>query len=181
MDQYVKEAADEIEKAIDSFQTRLAKIQTGRANPSILNGIQCDYYGDKMDITSLASVSMPEPRQLLVKPYSREDLKAIATAIAAANIGINPQTEADQIRLVFPPMTTEVRKESAKKAKAMGDEAKVAIRQARRDAMDLLKADDTYTEDLQKRVEEDIQKEVDKGNKRVDEIVENKTKELMTI
>ena len=181
MDPYVKEATDKIAKSLDSFRTGLTKLRSGRANPAMLNGITCDYYGERMEISSLSSISMPEPRQLLVKPYSREDLKAIAAGIAAANIGVNPQIEADAIRIVVPPMTEEIRKDTAKKCKALGDDAKVSIRNIRRDTLSLLKDDDTYSDDLRDRLEEEIQKEVDKGNKEIDSIVAEKTKEIMTI
>jgi ribosome recycling factor len=87
MDPIVNEASGKMDKSIQSYQGSLAKLRSGRANPAILSGIMCDYYGDKMDITTLCSISMPEPRQLLVKPYSRDDLKTVATAISLANIG----------------------------------------------------------------------------------------------
>lgn len=181
MDPYVKEVTDKIAKCLDSFRIGLTKLRSGRANPAMLNGITCDYYGERMEISSLSSISMPEPRQLLVKPYSREDIKAIAAGIAAANIGVNPQVEADAIRIVVPPMTEEIRKDTAKKCKALGDEAKVSIRNIRRDTLSLLKEDDTYSDDLRDRLEDEIQKEVDKGNKEIDSIVTEKTKEIMTI
>ena len=181
MDPYVKEVTDKIAKSLESFRTGLTKLRSGRANPAMLNGVTCDYYGDKMEISSLCSISMPEPRQLLVKPYSREDIKAIAASIAAANLGINPLVEADAIRIVVPPMTEEIRKDTAKKCKALGDEAKVSIRNIRRDTLSLLKDDDSYSDDLRDRLEEEIQKEVDKGNKEIDSIVTEKTKEIMTI
>ena len=116
MDAYAIEAKEKMEKSIAAFKVGLSKLRSGRANPAMLNGIMCDYYGEKMDITSLSSISMPEPRQLLVKPYSREDLKTIGSAIAAANLGINPQIEADAIRIIVPPMTEEIRKDIVKKA-----------------------------------------------------------------
>ncbi len=181
MDPYVKEVTDKVAKSLESFRTGLTKLRSGRANPAMLNGVTCDYYGDKMEISSLCSISMPEPRQLLVKPYSREDIKAIAAGIAAANLGINPLVEADAIRIVVPPMTEEIRKDTAKKCKALGDEAKVSIRNIRRDTLSLLKDDDTYSDDLRDRLEDEIQKEVDKGNKEIDSIVAEKTKEIMTI
>ena len=134
-----------------------------------------------MDITSLCSISMPEPRQLLIKPYSREDLKSIASAIAAANLGINPQVEASDIRIIVPPLTEDVRKQIAKEAKGIADETKVNIRNIRRDYMDLLKADDTMSDDYKDRVEEDIQKVVTESNKKVDDILAEKQKEVMTI
>ena len=123
MDAYTKEIIEKMNKTIDALKSSLNKLRSARANPAMLNGIQCDYYGEKMDITSLCSISMPEPRQLLVKPYSREDMKTVASAIAGANLGINPQVEADCIRLIIPPLTEETRKDIAKKAKGLGDEA----------------------------------------------------------
>ncbi len=181
MDPLVNEARESLEKCIDALKHNFSKLRSGRANPAILNGINCDYYGDQMDINSLCQVSMPEPRQLLVKPYSREDIKTIAAAIAAANIGINPQIEADSIRLVFPPMTEDVRKNVAKDAKKIAEESRVAIRNIRRDFMDLVKSDEEMSEDYQKRVQEDIQKEVDAVNKQVDELLATKTEEILSI
>lgn len=181
MDAYTKEIIEKMNKTTDALKSSLNKLRSARANPAMLNGIQCDYYGEKMDITSLCSISMPEPRQLLVKPYSREDIKAVASAIAGANLGINPQVEADCIRLIIPPLTEETRKEIAKKAKGLGDEAKVAIRNIRRDYLSLLKDDDSMSDDYRDRVEDEIQKEVDKASKKLDEIVAEKTKEIMTI
>ncbi len=181
MDQLVNEAKGQMDKAIESYKGRLSKLRTGRANPKMLDGIKCDYYGDKMDITSLSSISMPEPRQLLIKPYSREDLKTIASAIAGANLGVNPQVEASDIRIIVPPLTEDVRKQIAKEAKVIGDETKVAIRNIRRDYLDLLKDDDSMSDDYKDRVEEDIQKVVTDANKLVDEILAEKQKEIMTI
>jgi len=181
MDAYVLECKDRFEKTIAALKASLAKLRSGRANPAMLEGIKCDYYGDKMDITSLCSISMPEPRQLLVKPYSREDLKAVAAAISAANLGVNPQVEADAIRIVVPPMTEEIRKDIVKRAKAMGEDAKVAIRNIRRDTLSLLKEDDTMSDDYKATVEKDIQREVDSANHMVEEIVNQKTTEVMSI
>ena len=181
MDAYVIECKDRFDKTLVALKGSLAKLRSGRANPAILEGIKCDYYGEKMDITSLCSVSMPEPRQLLVKPYSRDDLKAVGAAISAANLGVNPQIEADAIRIVVPPMTEEIRKDIVKKAKALGEEAKVAVRNIRRDTLSLLKEDDSMSDDYKEIVEKDIQKEVDSANKAIDETVAEKTKEVMSI
>ena len=180
-DAYVLECKDKFEKTISALKQNLGKLRSGRANPAMLSGIKCDYYGDKMDITSLCSISMPEPRQLLVKPYSREDIKAVATAIQAANLGVNPQVEADAIRIIIPPMTEEIRKDIAKKAKALGEEAKVAIRNVRRDMLSLVKEDDSMSDDYKELVEKEIQKEVDASNKLIEEIIAEKTKEIMSI
>jgi ribosome recycling factor len=181
MDAYAIEAKEKMEKSIAAFKVGLSKLRSGRANPAMLNGIMCDYYGEKMYITSLSSISMPEPRQLLVKPYSREDLKTIGSAIAAANLGINPQIEADAIRIIVPPLTGELRQQIAKEAKALAEEAKVSIRNVRRDALDLLKIDETMSDDYKKRVEDEIQKVVTESNKSVEDILAEKTKEILSI
>lgn len=181
MDPIVNEVSDKMDKCIQSYVGSLSKLRSGRANPAILSGIMCDYYGDKMDITTLCSISMPEPRQLLVKPYSRDDLKTVASAIAAANIGINPLVEADSIRLIVPPLTEEIRKDIAKQAKGMADEAKVSIRNVRRDYLDLVKEDDTMSDDYKERVQDDIQKAIDVANKKIEDILAEKTKEILSI
>jgi len=181
MDAYVAEASSKMDKSIESFKGSLAKLRSGRANPAVLEGIQCDYYGDKMDINTLCSVSMPEPRQLLVKPFSRDDLKSIAAAISAANLGINPIVEADAIRLIVPPLTQDIREQIAKQAKGLADEAKVSIRNIRRDYLDLLKEDDSMSDDYKERVEDDIQKIVEGANKKIDETLAYKQKEILTL
>ena len=181
MDAYVVECKEKFEKTVVALKQNLGKLRSNRANPAMLNGIRCDYYGDKMDISALCSISVPEPRQLLVKPYSREDLKTVAAAINAANLGINPNVEADCIRIIIPPMTEEIRKDIAKKAKGLGEEAKVAIRNIRRDMLSLLKEDDSMSDDYRDRVEDDIKKEVDNVMKQIDDIIAEKTKEVMSI
>lgn len=181
MDAYVIEAKSDFEKCLKNLEYGLSKLRSGRANPALLEGIKCDYYGEKMDISSLCSISMPEPRQIYVKPYSREDLKSVGSAIAAANIGINPQIEADGIRLIFPPLTEDIRKETAKRAKVLGEEAKVAIRNVRRDTLSLLKDDDSMSDDYKEMVEKDLQKEVDAAMEKVEAAVAEKQKEIMSI
>lgn len=181
MDAYVLECKDRFEKTVSALKANLAKLRSGRANPAMLEGIQCDYYGEKMDVNALCAISMPEPRQLLVKPYSREDIKAVASAIAAANLGINPQVEADAIRLIIPAMTEEIRKDIVKKAKALGEDAKVAARNIRRDTLSVLKEDDSMSDDYKEMVEKDIQKEVDNVTKAIEDAVAEKTKEVMSI
>ncbi len=180
-DAYVLECKDRFEKTVVALKGNLGKLRSGRANPAMLEGIKCDYYGDKMDISSLCSIAIPEPRQLLIKPYSRDDIKTIASAISAANLGVNPQVEADCIRIIVPPMTEDIRKEISKKAKALGEDAKVAIRNVRRDTLSLLKEDDSMSDDYKDLVEKDIQKEVDLANKKIEEIIAEKTKEIMSI
>lgn len=181
MEEIVLEAKERMSKTIDSFKSDLAVLRTGRASPAILDRIECDYYGDKILINQISSVSVPEPRQLVIKPYDRGDIKAIASAIAASNIGINPQVEADCIRLVVPALTEESRRELAKKAKAMSEDAKVAIRNIRREHIDFVKESDEMTDDLKKRVQDDIQKVVDEAIASIDSLLKDKEKEIMSI
>ena len=181
MDAYVMEAKGEFEKAVKNLGVGMDKLRSGQANPAMLNGVMCDYYGDRMAIVDLCQISRPEPRQLYIRPYSREDIKSIAAGIAAANLGVNPQIEADGIRIVVAPLTEETRKDIAKKAKALGEEAKVAVRNVRRDTLSMLKDDDSMSDDYRDRVEEDLQKEVDAVNKTIESIVKEKQDEILSI
>lgn len=176
---------DEIElkmtKTVESLEGNLNTLRTGRASSALLDNLYCDYYGDKMLVKDIAAIKVPEPRQLLIMPYDASDLKSIVAAINASEIGINPIVDGKQIRLNMPPLTEDRRKELAKKAKAYGEENKIAIRNIRRDAMDLIKKDDSYTEDSRKKEEEAIQKLTDSFIKKVDETVKAKEAEIMAI
>lgn len=179
------EILDEIElkmtKTVESLEGNLNTLRTGRASSALLDNLYCDYYGDKMLVKDIAAIKVPEPRQLLIMPYDAGDLKSIVAAINASEIGINPIVDGKQIRLNMPPLTEDRRKELAKKAKAYGEENKIAIRNIRRDAMDLIKKDDSYTEDSRKKEEEAIQKLTDSFIKKVDETVKAKEAEIMAI
>lgn len=176
---------DEIElkmtKTVESLEGNLNTLRTGRASSALLDNLYCDYYDDKMLVKDIAAIKVPEPRQLLIMPYDAGDLKSIVAAINASEIGINPIVDGKQIRLNMPPLTEDRRKELAKKAKAYGEENKIAIRNIRRDAMDLIKKDDSYTEDSRKKEEEAIQKLTDSFIKKVDETVKAKEAEIMAI
>jgi ribosome recycling factor len=181
MDDILIEAEGKMGKSVDSFKMSLNTLRTGRANAAILDNIQCDYYGDKMPINQIAAIKVPEPRQLLIMPYDQNDIKSIVSAINASEIGINPIIDGKQIRLVIPALTEERRKDLCKKAKVYGEEAKVAIRNIRRDLMDFVKDDDSYTEDTRKKEEADIQKVTDKFIQEVDSIYKDKENEIMAI
>lgn len=181
MEAIINEAASKMEKTISSFEGALGKLRTGRANPAILAGIMCDYYGDKIELTSICQISMPEGRQLLIHPYSREDMKCVLAALSSANLGINPQAEADSIRLIVPPLTEDIRKDIAKQAKALGEEGKVSIRNIRRDYMDLLKEDDSMSDDYRDRVEADLEKAVSNALSKIESILTAKTKDILSI
>ena len=177
----IKEMEERMKKVLVNLSANFNTLRTGRANPTLLDSVYCEYYGDKMLIKDIAMISVPEPRQLLIQPYDSGDIKTIAAAINASEIGINPIVDAKQIRLVMPPLTEDRRKELAKKAKNYGEEAKVAIRNIRRDAMDEIKKDKDYTEDTRKREEEAVQKSTDLYIKKVDDAFKQKEKDIMSI
>lgn len=181
MEDVILKAREKMDKSILNLKENLNTLRTGRANPSLLNNIDCDYYGEKMPVSQLAAISTPEPRQLLIAPYDSNDIKSVVAAINASNIGINPIVDGKQIRLIMPPLTEERRKEFAKKAKIYGEDSKVAIRNIRRDFIDLIKKDDTYTEDSLKKEEENVQKVTDEFIKLIDETIKKKTEEILTI
>ena len=181
MDAIALEAKESMKKTINVFQNELVRFRTGRASAAVLQGIECEYYGDKIEISQISSISSPEPRQLLIKPYDKGDVKSILSAIAAANIGINPVNEGDSIRLTFAPLTEETRRDLVKRAKALAEESKVAIRNIRRDFVDLVKESDDYTEDLQHQILDEIQEVTDDSVKEIDEIFKKKETEIMTV
>lgn len=181
MDAIALEAKESMKKTIVAFENELVTIRTGRASPAMLERIECDYYGDKIGINQISSVSSPEPRQLLIKPYDKNDIKSICAAIAAANIGVNPVNEGDCIRITVAPLTEETRRELVKKAKAMSEESKIAIRNIRRDFIDLVKASDDMTEDMQHQVQDEIQKVTDESVGEIESILAKKESEIMAI
>ncbi len=184
MQDVVTELKSRIDKTLDDLRKDLTKVRTGRASPNLLEGIRVDYYGTPTPLSGVANISTPEPRLIVIKPWERNLLKDIEKAIREANLGINPMNDGEVIRLPFPPLTEERRKEIAKQVKTRGEEHKVAIRNVRRDANEQLKVqlkDKAITEDDQKRLMEKVQKETDDGVKKVDEIVSKKEKEVMEV
>lgn len=171
---------EELIGKIESLRKSLATLRTGRASPKMLDGIQVEYYGDKIALNQIASIQVPEPRQLLIKPYDRNDIKAIVSALNASNIGITPINDGNLVRLNVPALTEERRREIAKTAKKYAEEGKVAIRNSRRDALDMIK-DAEYPEDMQKKLEQEAQKLTDEYCKKADEEFASKEKEIMTI
>ena len=181
MDAYALEAQEKMNKSIDNYKVNLSSLRTGRASASMLNGVLVDYYGSSTPVNQIASITSPEPRQLLIKPYDKNDVKNIVAAIHASNLGLNPINEGIVIRLIIPVLTEDRRKEIVKQARKYAEEAKVAVRNIRRDYMDILKIDDSYPEDLQKRAQDDIQKVTDEATKNIDTILQEKEKEIMAI
>ncbi len=173
-----------MEKSIDVLDGEYKKLRAGRANPAVLDKVSVDYYGVPTPINQLAVVNVPEARTLTVQPWDASTLKTIERAINEADIGINPQNDGKIIRLVFPPLTEERRKDLAKDVHKMGEDSKVAIRSIRRDAVDKLKTmkkNSEITEDDQKQGEKKIQDLTDKYCKQIDTMSADKTKEIMEI
>lgn len=176
--------SDKMRKSIDAVNADFASVRAGRANASVLDRISVDYYGSPTPIQQIASVSTPDARSLLIQPWDGSVLKGIEKAILASDLGINPQNDGKQIRLNFPPLTEERRKELIKGVSKTGEEAKVALRNIRRDALDKFKAaqkKSEITEDELHDGEDKMQKLTDKYVKEVDAMVAKKSKELAEV
>jgi len=174
---------EKMNKTMDNLAGELATIRAGRANPNVLNRIMVDYYGSPTPIQQVGNVSVPEPRMIQIQPWEKSLLKAIEKAIQMSDLGINPTNDGSVIRLIFPELTEERRKELAKDVKKKGEAAKVAVRNIRRDGNDALKKlkGSEVSEDAIKDMEKDLQKMTDKFIEKVDKAVEVKTKEIMTV
>lgn len=167
-------------KAIENLEMRLLNIRAGRANPAMLNGINAVYYGTPTPIQSLANITVPEARQLMIKPFDRGCLKDIERAINEANIGITPTNNGEIIILTIPELTEERRREYVKQAKSTAEEAKVALRNIRQDANNAIKREE-YPEDEEKMMLDDVQELIGKYNKIVDDKLKEKEQELMHV
>ncbi|MEG1462184.1 MAG: ribosome recycling factor, partial [Anaerorhabdus sp.] len=163
------------------FSESLATVRTGRANTTMLDHVEVDYYGSPTPVNQIASISVVEGRTLVIKPYDSSSLKNIEKACNEADLGIAPQNDGTVIRLTVPALTEETRKEMCKKVSKYAEEAKVQIRNLRRDGNDAAKKDDTLTEDMEKDCLDKIQKLTDEFIKKIDDIAANKEKEVMTI
>ena len=184
MQEHLKLYEDKMEKSLDVLLDEYASIRAGRANPHVLDRLRIDYYGTPTPIQQVGNVTVPEARMIVIQPWEKSLLKEIEKAILVSDLGINPTNDGNVIRLVFPELTEERRKDLAKDVKKKGEGAKIAIRNIRRDAMDSIKkmekAGDISEDDL-KQGEEKIQKITDKMIEKVDKAIETKTKEIMTV
>lgn len=183
MNERLKVYEDKMNKTMANLDGELGTIRAGRANPNVLNKIKVDYYGTPSPIQQVANVSVPEARMIQIQPWEKNMLKVIEKAIQVSDLGINPTNDGSMIRLVFPELTEERRKELVKDVKKKGEGAKVAIRNIRRDGNDAFKKlkGSEVSEDEIKDMETDLQKLTDKYVKEVDKAVESKSKEVMTV
>ncbi len=184
MKNIIKNAEEKMTKTISVLQVDLSTMKAGRANPTMLDRVQVEYYGSMCPITQVANVSAPEPRVLQITPWEQTILKDIEKAILTSDLGLNPSNDGTVIRLVIPELTEETRKNLVKNVKKAGEDSKVALRSIRRDANDKIKAlkkDGELSEDEVKKAEDNIQKVTDKFVKEVDKLIEAKEKEIMSI
>lgn len=177
----IQKAKENMEKSIKVYQKTLASIRAGVANASILDGIQVEYYGAPTPLNQMSSVTIPEPRVLLITPYDVNSLDDIEHALLASNLGLTPANDGKVIRLVIPQLTGERRQEIAKQVGKEAEEAKIAVRNVRRDAMNTLKRqlkDDEITEDEERNFEKQVQKVTDDATKKIDQLADEKRKEI---
>lgn len=173
-----------MEKAVDALRRDLSKVRTGRASVAILDDVRVDYYGTPTPLNQIGTLAVPEPRLITIQPWEKKLIPEIERAIQKADLGINPTSDGIVIRLAFPALTEERRKEMVKQVKKMGEEGKIAVRNARRDANEGLKKllkDKEISEDDEKRGEKEIQELTDEFIARIDKVIADKEKELMEI
>ena len=181
MEEILELTKQKMDKSIQSLQTELSTVRTGLANAAILDRVEVMYYGFKTPLNQVASISVPEPRLLMIKPFDKSTIKEIEKAIVDSNLGLNPLNDGTVIRLPIPALTEDRRKELCKQVSRLGEDCKVSIRNIRRDANDSVKKNKEYSEDTRKGLEEDIQKLTDESTKKVDSLVKEKESALLTI
>lgn len=180
----IDNVSEKMDKALDNLDLNFSEIRAGRANPAILNKVTVEYYGTPTPLNQVASIAVPEARQILIQPWDKSLINDIIKGIEKAEIGINPMNDGNSIRLIFPELTEERRKEIVKDIKKMSEEAKVAVRNVRRDAMDDAKNElknKEISEDEEKVLEDQIQKTTDSYVGKIDEMTEKKINEIMTV
>jgi ribosome recycling factor len=184
LDGIVKSSKDSMEKALESLKKGLATIRTGRANPGMLDSVRVDYYDAPTPLSQLATVTVADARMLVVKPFDKKALKEIERGIVEANLGFNPTNDGEMLRVPMPPLSTDRRKEYVKLAKTKGEDAKVALRNIRRDANEAMKVaqkDSKITQDDEKRGLKLVQDATDASVKKVDEAISAKEKEILEV
>ncbi|WP_200800684.1 ribosome recycling factor [Carboxydothermus pertinax] len=184
MQDVLKEAQDHMQKAVEALKKEFATMRVGRATPALLEKVLVDYYGSQMPVNQLATITAPEARLLVIQPWDKGALGAIEKAILKSDLGLTPTNDGSVIRLTIPPLTQERRQELVKVAKKKAEEARVAIRNIRREANDQIKnleKDKTVSEDEGKRGQDEVQKLTDKFIKTVDELLKSKEEEIMSV
>lgn len=184
LERVLAEARQHMQKSIDHFAHELTHIRAGRATPAMVDEIRVEAYGQQMPLNQLATISAPQPDLIVIQPWDKGTLGAIERAIQAANLGFNPTNDGQLIRIVLPPLTEERRRELTKSARALGEEAKVAVRNIRRQAKDDIRKTtdaENLSEDMRFEAEEQLQKLTDEFTGRVDEILARKEKEIMAV
>lgn len=184
MEATLKQFEEKMEKSLHALESEYAGIRAGRANPHVLDKIRVDYYGTPTPLQQVANITVPEARIIQIQPWEKSLIKGIEKAIMTSDLGINPNNDGSVIRLIFPELTEDRRKELAKDVKKKGEAAKVAVRNIRRDAMDAIKKKvkaDGLSEDVQKDAEDKLQKSTDKYIAKVEKEIEAKTKEILTV
>lgn len=180
----LKPYEEKMKKTISAMQSNFAAIRAGRANPAVLDRIMVDYFGVPTKINAMAAISVSEARILVISPWDKSSLKSIEKAIQTSDLGINPQNDGSVLRITFPPLTEERRKDLSKQIRKMGEESKVAIRSIRRDANEAFKSmkkKNELTEDDQKDLEKELQKLTDNFVKEIDGLADAKEKEIMEV
>lgn len=183
LDKHMHVAEDLMDKAVDHLVSELSKVRTGKANPSIVQDIRVNYYGNATPIHQVANVGLADSRTITIQPWEKNMLAVIEKAIFEANIGLTPMNDGDLIRISIPPLTEERRKDLVKQAKHMGEEAKVAVRNVRHKYLDLIKkaVKDGTPEDIGKRKETQLQERVDTHVSKVDKLIKSKEEEIMKV
>lgn len=184
IDEILQDLEESTKKARDALKRELSKLRTGRAHPSMLDGIRVDYYGQMTPIAQMATISVPEPRMLTVKPWEKNQAQAIDKAIREGDLGLNPQVDGDLIRVPVPPLSEERRKDLVKIAKKNGEDCKVAVRKSRHDALDLLaemKQSGDASEDDVERAKKRVEEIVAQAGQDVDAIVQAKEREILVV
>ena len=174
------DVTEKMERTVSNLEKRFVTVRAGRANPASLDGVQAENYGVLTPLKQLATISVPEARQLLIKPFDKHSLGAIEKAILASNLGYNPSNDGETIRIVIPELTEERRKELVKQVRAIAEDAKVSIRNIRHEAMEDLKKEE-LSEDVEKAKEKEIQDLVNKYNKKIEDVLKDKEQELLTV
>ena len=176
----ILDITEKMDKTIENLGKKFATVRAGRANPSSLDGVVVEYYGSMTPLKQLATISVPEARQLLIKPFDKSSLGAIEKGILAANLGYTPGNDGETIRIVIPELTEDRRKELVKQVKSLAEEAKVSVRNIRHEALELVKKEN-LPEDEEKGMEKDIQDLVNDYNKKIESLLKEKEQDLLTI